>query len=99
VPLGRGRETGAEGVQQDVLGGGCEVAVAFHEPGGEAVAEQVAPAPVAAVERLGVGAVEALQAVREAPELGLDYEVVVVRHQAERMDAPVVPLDLSRQEA
>jgi len=53
---------------------------------------------VAAVERLRVGSVEALQAVREPPELGLDHEVVVVRHQAEGVDAPIVPPDLAREQ-
>jgi hypothetical protein len=71
----------------------------FHDPGGEAVAEEVAPPLVAAVERLGVGAVEPLEAVREAPELSLDDQMVVVRHQAEGVHAPVVTLDLARQEA
>jgi hypothetical protein len=51
----------------DILDCRGEVAVAFHDPGGEAVAEEVAPALVTAVEGLGVGAVEALQAVRQAP--------------------------------
>jgi hypothetical protein len=69
------------------------VAVVLYDPGGEALAEQMAPALVAAVEGLGVDAVEAAHAVGEAPELGLDDQVVVVRHQAEAVDAPVVALD------
>jgi len=69
------------------------VVVVLDDPAGEALAEEVAPALVAAVERLRVDAVEAVHAVGEAPELGLDDQVVVVRHQAEGVDAPVVPLD------
>ena len=91
-------EAGADRVLEDVLDRRGEVAVAFDDPGGEAIAEEVSPAFVAAVERLGVGAVEALEAVGEAPELSLDDEVVVVRHQAEGVDAPVVPLHLARED-
>jgi hypothetical protein len=69
------------------------VVVVLHDPAGEALAEEVAPALVTAVEGLRIGAVEAVHAVGEAPQLGLDDEVVVVRHQAEGVDAPVVPLD------
>jgi len=69
------------------------VVLVLDDPAGEALAEEVAPALVAAVERLRVDAVEAVHAVGEAPELGLDDQVVVVRHQAEGVDAPVVPLD------
>jgi hypothetical protein len=56
-------EAGPDGVLQDVLDRRREAAVAFDDPRGEAVAEEVAPAHVAAVERLGVGAVEALEPV------------------------------------
>jgi hypothetical protein len=92
-------EAGADGVLEDVLDGVRQVAVAFDDPGREAVAEEVAPALVAAVERLCVGSVETPQAARESPELGLHDEVVVVRHQGDGVDAPPVALDLARQEA
>lgn len=69
--------------------------VALHDPRREAVAEEVAAAVVAPVERLRVDAVQAVHAVGEAPELRLDDEVVVVRHQAEGMDAPAVVPDAS----
>jgi hypothetical protein len=92
-------EAGADGILDGVLDRGYQVAVGFDDPRREAVAEEVAPALVAAVERLGVGAVQALEAVGEAPELGLDDEVVVVRHQREGVDVPAVPLDLAREEA
>jgi len=68
------------------------VVLVFDNPGREALAEEVAPALVAAVEGLGVDAVEAAHAVGEATELGFDDQVVVVRHQAEGVHAPVVPL-------
>jgi hypothetical protein len=55
-------QPGADRVLEDVVDRRGEVAVALDDPGGEAVAEEVAPAPVAAVERLGVGAVQTLQA-------------------------------------
>ena len=92
-------EAGADGVLEDVLDGRRQVPVGLDDPGSEAVAEEMAPALVPAVERLGVRSVEALEAVRQSPELGLHDEVVVVRHQAEGVDPPVVPLDFARQEA
>ena len=67
--------------------------IVFDNPGRETLAEEVAPALVAAVEGLRVDAVEAAHAVGETPELGFDDQVVVVRHQAEGVDPPVVPLD------
>jgi len=91
-------EAGTDCVLEDVLDRPGQVLVVLDEPRREAVAEEVAPAPVAAVERLRVGSVEALQAVREPPELGLDHEVVVVRHQAEGVDAPIVPTGVAREQ-
>jgi hypothetical protein len=74
------------------------VVVVLDDPGREALAEEVPPALVASVVRLRVRAVQALEPVGEPPELGLDDQVVVVRHQAEGVDAPVVALDLAREE-
>jgi hypothetical protein len=99
VRFGSVGEAGSDGVLKHVLDRAREMVLVFHDPGCEAVAEEVAPPLVAAVKRLGVGAVEPLEAVREAPELGLDDQVVVVRHQAEGVHAPVVTLDLARQQA
>jgi hypothetical protein len=45
---------------------------------------------VASVERLRVVAVEALEAGRELLDGRLDDEVVMVRHQAEGVEPPVV---------
>jgi hypothetical protein len=47
---------------------------------------------------LCVDAVEALEPVGELLAQRLDHEVVVVRHQAERVDEPLVPDDDIRQE-
>jgi hypothetical protein len=75
------------------------VLLALDHPRREAFAEEVAPAFVSSVERLGVDPVEPAHPFREAPELGLDDQMVVVRHQAERVHSPVVALDLLREEA
>jgi hypothetical protein len=64
---------------------------------GEAVAEEVAAAGVALVEGLRVGAVQPVQAAREAFEQRLDDDVVVVGHQAEGVAGPVgAPHDLGQ---
>ena len=84
---------------EDVLDGPGEVVFVLDEPGREALAEQVAPALVAAVERLRVDAVQALHSGGEVLELRLDDEVVVVRHQAEDVDSPVVAVDDGREQA
>jgi hypothetical protein len=73
--------------------------VALDDPGGEAVAEEVAAALVAAVEALRVDAVQTLHALGEAAELRLDDDVVVVRHQAEDVAAPLVTRDHVGEEA
>ena len=70
-----------------------------RQPGGKAVAEEVAAAVVAAVERQCVGAVQAVHAFGETPELGLDDEMEMSRHQAEGVAAPVVPADFGREQA
>jgi hypothetical protein len=59
----------------------------------------MAAAAIAAVELLGVDAVEAMHAVRELLAERLDDEVVVVRHQTESVDEPVVPARDGAEEA
>ena len=54
----------------------------------EAVAKQVARPAVTLVELLGVGPVQDLHASRQRFELGLDDQVIVVAHQAERVEVP-----------
>jgi hypothetical protein len=85
-----GAQAGPDRVLENVFDRCTEVLVALDHPRGEAVAEEVARAVVAAVEGLCIDAVQALDAVGQTPELGFHDEVVVVRHQAERVDAPVV---------
>jgi hypothetical protein len=63
------------------------VVVADH-PAMEAVAEQVPSPAVTLVELLGVGAVQDLHAGRQRLEVGLDDQVIVVAHQAERVEVP-----------
>jgi hypothetical protein len=92
-------EACSDRVLQDVLAGSRVVVLVFDGERREAFAEQVAPALVAAVERLGVDAVQALHAGREPFEIGLDDQVVVVRHQAEGVDPPLVALDHLGEEA
>jgi hypothetical protein len=58
--------------------------------GGEPLAEEVALAPMAAVEAERVDAVQAFHAVRESLLRGFDDEVVVRSHQAMRVDVPAV---------
>jgi hypothetical protein len=87
--LGSGsRQACPDGVLEDVVDGGGQVDVAVEDACGEAIAEEVAGADVAAVEALCVEAVEAAEAVRQLPARAREDEVVVVRHQAERDDVP-----------
>jgi hypothetical protein len=67
--------------------------LAVDQPGGEAIAEDMAAALVAAVEALRVRAVQTVHPRGELDSAGRDDEVVVRTHQADRVDAPAVPLD------
>jgi hypothetical protein len=53
----------------------------------------VAAAPVLHVEPLGIDPVDAVQRARQRVPGALDDEVVVVRHQAQRVDVEPEPLD------
>ena len=86
-------QTGAHGVLDHVAAGGEQVALPVDRSGGEAVGEQVAEAAVALVERLPVAALEALDAARELGLRAVEDEVVVRRHQAERVHRPAEALD------
>jgi hypothetical protein len=61
-------EAGPNWVLEDVLGGRGEVLAVLDREGGEAVAEEMAPALVALVEALGEVAVQPVEAVRDAVE-------------------------------
>ncbi|HWH05378.1 MAG TPA: hypothetical protein VNT23_02940 [Gaiellaceae bacterium] len=86
-------ESRTNGVVEDVLDRGGELPLRLDRPAGEAVAPQVAPAAVSAVEALRVDAVQALHAERELLARALQHEVVVVAHQAERVHRPRATLD------
>jgi hypothetical protein len=61
----------------------------LDQPGGEAVAEHVAPAPVLRVVALRIPAVQELHPRGELEAGALDDEVIVRPHQAQRVDVPV----------
>src|SRR2546423_11532153 len=53
---------------------------------------------VSAVEGLGVDAVQAMEPIGELVSERLDDEVIVIRHQAEDVDKPVIPHNDVREE-
>src|SRR3954453_12354874 len=63
--LGPGAQSGADGVEDDVVEDGGEVLVGVHRLRPEAIAEQMAAALVPAVEAKRVGSVEAVHPARE----------------------------------
>lgn len=67
--------------------------LSFDDPRGEAVGKEVAKPEVPLVEQLRVATVQPLNSARELDSRGVEHEVVVRRHQAERVDGPVVALD------
>jgi hypothetical protein len=85
-------KTGPHGVLHDVTARGEQVALPVDRSRGEAVGEQVAEATVALVERLRVAALEALDAARQLGLGAVEDQVVVRRHQAERMHRPAEAL-------
>jgi hypothetical protein len=96
-------ETGADWVLDDVTAGGEQVALPVDGSRGEAVGEQVAEAAVPLVERLRVAALEPLDAAGELGLRAVEDEVVVRRHQAERVHRPAIALgarvDVGEEEA
>jgi hypothetical protein len=87
--FGAQTEARADRVREDVFAGGGEVVVAFDDPGGVAISEQVAGALVPLVEAESMDAVQALHPEPQLRDGRVDDEVVVRRHQAERVDGPV----------
>jgi hypothetical protein len=85
-------ETGANGVLDDVAAGRAQVALSLDRTRGEAVGEEVPEAPVPPVERLRVPALQALEPARELRPGGVEDEVVVRRHETERVNRPPVVL-------
>lgn len=90
--LDRVAQPGADGVLDDVAAGGAQVALALDRPRREAVREQVSEAPVALVERLRIAALQALETTRELHPRAVEDEMVVRRHEAKRVERPVIPL-------
>jgi len=91
-------EARADRIPEDVLDSVPVVLLVADDPAGEAVAPEVAPAAVAGVELLRMDPVQALKAGREERNGSLDEQVVVVREERERVDAPGVAVDGARQE-
>jgi len=83
----------AYGVLDDVAARRAEVVLAFDRPGGEAACEERPETPVTLVEGLCVAAERPLQPARQLGLRGVKDEVVVGRHQAERVNSPAVALD------
>jgi len=71
------------------------VAVFLHDDRVKAPLEQVSVPPVAAVEALRVGHVEAPHTAAEIGVRGLDDEVIVVVHQTVGVAAPALLLDFA----
>jgi hypothetical protein len=98
-----GGEPRAHRVLDDVAAGGDEVALTVDRPRREAVGEEVPEASVPLVERLRVAALEALDAARELGLRAVEDEVVVRRHQAQRVHRPAEPfgarVDVGEEEA
>jgi hypothetical protein len=86
-------EAGGRWVGEDVRDGVLVVLVRVEHAGVEAGAEEVAEALVAAVETLGVRAVQELHAGGEVGAGGIDDEVVMGVHEAIGVAAPAVALD------
>lgn len=72
--------------------------VALDEPRSEPLPEEVTPAGVLLVERLGVDAVEPLHAGGQEVAGSGDDQVVVVGHQAERLAPPFVASNAGAEE-
>jgi hypothetical protein len=87
-----GAEARPDRVPADVLARVAEVLLGVDHPRGVPIPEEVSPAAVAGVEPLRVHAVQALHPERQLRDGRLDDEVVVVRHQAERVEPPAEPL-------
>jgi co-chaperonin GroES (HSP10) len=83
-------EAGADGVLDDVATDSGELVLVLDRAAPEAFTEEMSPPEVASVEALGIAPVQLLEAGRQLGDGRLDDQVVVVRHQAERMEAPVM---------
>jgi len=71
---------------------GGEVLFPVDDVGGEAVTEEVPSSPVAPIEALRIDAVQPVESRGEVLAERREHQVVVVRHQAEGLGSPDVPL-------
>src|SRR6266511_5441373 len=83
-------QPGAHGVLDYVAADCGELVLVLDRTAPEPLAEEMAPAPVTRVEALRVAAVQPLESGGQLGDGRLDDEVIVVRHQAERVHSPVV---------
>ena len=90
--LDRGAEAGANRILDDITARFGEVALGFDAPRGESVCKEVAEAAMSFVEPLSVASIQALEAAGEIASSGVEYEVVVRRHETEGVDGPAVGL-------
>ena len=91
-------EAGAHRILHDVLADRRKLLLVHDRSAPEALAEEMAPAAVTGVEALRVAAVQALETCGELGHCRLEDEVVVVRHQAERVEGPIMlPHDRAEQ--
>jgi hypothetical protein len=91
--LGVGDQPGGDRVLEDVLQRGLQLLVVFDRFRREALAEHVVTATVEGVESAGVVAVEVAHPGGEVCLPRLDDEVIVVAHQAARVQPPAVAPD------
>src|SRR5947208_558463 len=96
--LGPHAEPRADRVVEDVFTGSGEVVVALDDPRRVPVAEQVSRPPVPLVEPECVDAVQPLHRSPKLRNRRLDDEVVMRRHQAERVNGQTEAVDALRQQ-
>ncbi len=96
--MGLFAEPGAHRVVPDVLDRVDQILVVTDHTGAEPTLEEVPDTVIPFVESLRVEAVQPMLTRRQARELGLDHQVVVISHQAIRVTfPPVSPHDLVKQ--
>lgn len=88
----------SHGVLDDVLAGLHEIALVVDHPRCEAAGEEVPETAMSLVEGLRVAAVQALEPARELRLGRVEDDVVVRRHEAERVDCPPETLCARAQE-
>ncbi len=90
---GRCNDLGSDGIEHDVSGDLQKIRIAFHEARSETSLKQMPHAIVSTIELLSVNTVELAEGRRQVPVRCLQQEVVVVSHQAIRMNHDVESFD------